>query len=342
MSWIAGTWPLGAAIAAFVVAAGVITAVGVRLAGTVDVLADRTGIGEAIAGATLLGATTSLAGLVVSVTAALDDNASLAISNSVGGIAAQTSFIVAADLAYRPANLEHAAASVTNVFSAFLLVILLAIVLIGVTSPPWTVLGVHPVTVALIAAYVAGLRLARDVGREEMWEPRETEQTVLDEPDATLERDTSTVRLWIRFALLAMAIALAGWVVGRSGLSLIAATGISSTIVGTFLTSIVTSLPELVTAVAAVRAGALTLAIGGIIGGNAFDVLFVAGADIAYREGSLYGAATDPDVFVIAWTLLLVGIAGAGLVRRQQRGIGFEGVAILVLYALGAVVLASF
>jgi cation:H+ antiporter len=43
------------------------------------------------------------------------------------------------------------------------------------------------------------------------------------------------------------------------------------------------SLPELVTAVAAVRAGAVGLAVGDAIGGNSFEVLFLAAADLAYR-----------------------------------------------------------
>lgn len=40
---------------------------------------------------------------------------------------------------------------------------------------------------------------------------------------------------------------------------------------------------------AAVRRGALTLAVGDILGGNCFDVLFISGSDVAYREGSIYG-----------------------------------------------------
>jgi cation:H+ antiporter len=43
---------------------------------------------------------------------------------------------------------------------------------------------------------------------------------------------------------------------------------------------------ELVTTIAAVRRGALQLAVGGIIGGNTFDTLFLTAADVSYREGS--------------------------------------------------------
>lgn len=51
-------------------------------------------------------------------------------------------------------------------------------------------------------------------------------------------------------------------------------TGINETLAGALLSGVVTSLPELVTTVAAVRQGALTLAVGDIVGGNFFDVLF--------------------------------------------------------------------
>lgn len=37
--------------------------------------------------------------------------------------------------------------------------------------------------------------------------------------------------------------------------------------------------------------------------------------------------------------MLLTGILGAGLLRRQRIGIGFEGVSIMVLYVAGLLVL---
>ena len=81
-----------------------------------DRIADRTGWGEALIGGVLLGAATSFSGTIVSLSSALDGRASLAFSNGVGGIAAQTAFLAIADLLYRRANLEHAAAELANVF----------------------------------------------------------------------------------------------------------------------------------------------------------------------------------------------------------------------------------
>jgi cation:H+ antiporter len=87
-----------------------------------------------------------------------------------------------------------------------------------------------------------------------------------------------------------------------------------------------------------VRRGALQLAVGGIIGGNTFDVLFLGFADIAYRDGSIYHAVTDRDVFMIAVAILISAILLTGIIMRDRRGIGFEGGAILVVYVAAVAV----
>lgn len=326
------SWPL--ALVAMLGAAVLIGVTGTRLARVVDRLADRTGIGEALAGALLMGAATSLAGLVVSVVAAVDGNASLAVSNSVGGIAAQTAFIVVADLFYRRGNLEHAAASLGNIFNSLVLMVLLAFVVIGASIGDLNILAISPITPLLVFGYVYGMVLARRVEDEPMWKPKVTSETRTDEPDPEAQKE-GLVRLWTEFGLLAVAVVVAGFVVARAGLSIVETTGASGTLVGAFATSITTSLPELVTTVAAVRSGALTLAVGGIVGGNAFDLLFIAASDVAYRGGSIFDALTQTDVFTLGWAMLMVGILAAGLVRRQRKGIGFEGVGVLLVYVAG-------
>ncbi|HRX85407.1 MAG TPA: sodium:calcium antiporter, partial [Phycisphaerae bacterium] len=134
----------------FVAAAAVIGVVGTRLARIADALADATGWGEAFFGAVFLGASTSLPGVVTSVTAAWEGHAALAFSNALGGIAAQTVFLAVADMFYRKANLEHAAASVPNMMQGALLIVLLMAVLLLMSAPAVTVWSVHPGSVALV------------------------------------------------------------------------------------------------------------------------------------------------------------------------------------------------
>ena len=331
----------------FVASAIAILVAGTRLTSVADALADRTGLGEALVGAVLLGASTSLSGIVTSVTAAYAGSAELAISNAAGGIAAQTVFLAVADTVYRRANLEHAAASTANLAQGTLLVALLALPLMAFAGPQVTLFGVHPATPLMLVAYLFGLQVISKTQSDPMWGPRVTDETQ-DESEQDSEDDStaglSLTGLWIRFSIFALTIGVAGWVVAGTGINIAEQTGLTATFVGGVMTAIVTSLPELVTSIAAVRRGALTLAVGGIIGGNAFDTIFVAFSDIAYRDGSIYHAITGQQVYLISLTILMTGVLLLGLLRREERGIaniGFESFLILVLY-LGSFALLSF
>jgi cation:H+ antiporter len=333
LSW--STLSLPAASILFGAAALAIGGAGTTMTSTADRLADRTGLGEAIFGAVLLGSATSVAGITTSVTAAVDGRAVLSISNAIGGIAAQTVFLAIADIAYRPANLEHAAASVENLLQGALLSTILSIPLLGMAGPRMDLFGIHPFSPVMIGAYLFGLHLVAEARSEPYWMPRQTAKTKEDVPENSPETRRSLLVLWGRFLALTVVVGTAGYVIAKTGGQIAGRTGLSGTIVGGLLTAISTSLPELVTAIAAVRRGALSLAVGGIIGGNSFDVLFVAFSDAGYRPGSIYHAITDQQVFIIALTLLLTGILLMGLLRRERSGIwgiGFESFLVLVLY----------
>jgi cation:H+ antiporter len=144
--------------------------------------------------------------------------------------------------------------------------------------------------------------------------------------------------LWLRFSLTALATALGGWLLAITAVPIARQTGLSETVVGGLLTGLAGSLPELVTALAAVRIGALTLAVGDILGGNTFDALIVAFSDFAYPGGSIFAAASREQGFLLALAALLTSILLMGLVYREKHGvanIGLESFLVLTLY-LGA------
>ncbi|NWO06634.1 MAG: sodium:calcium antiporter [Alteromonadaceae bacterium] len=336
-------WTLFQGLAVFGVCALVIAIAGTRITRIVDQLADRTGIGEAAAGAVLLGGTTSIGGSVLSVTAAWNGNAELAMSNALGGIAVQTFFLAVADMVYRRANLEHAAASVPNMMQNALLIVLLSLILMTPLLPNVAVWGLHPVTPILFLVYIYGIHLVHRAHSTPMWAPTKTRETREDKPD-DISQMPSMMRLTSEFFVLFVMLGFAGYMLEPSATIIAAETGLTQTVVGVMLTAISTSIPELVTSVAAVRRGALTLAVGGIIGGNAFDTLFTAASDIAYRDGSIYHTMTDGTLFWVCLTLLMSAILIMGLIRREREGpgrIGLESVLITVLYLGGGWLLLS-
>lgn len=333
--------PLLSVAVAFLLAATLIAWAGTKLAHVADTLADRTGMGEVVAGAVFVGASTSLPGIITSVSTAAQGYAELSIGNALGGLTAQTTFLAVADLAYRRVNLEHAAASVTGLTQGTVLLALLTLPLLANAGPEVAVLGVHPVSLILVIGYGFGLKLMAGVRDEPMWTPvrtRETESEI-DDDDGSDRR--STFALWRDFTIYAAFTGVGGVVISETSVALVGATGLSESAVGTVFSAVATSLPELVTALAAVRIGAPHLAVGDVIGGNVFDLLFLAGADVAYRDGSIYHHFSADNRLIALLAMLMTAVLLLGMLRRERRGIagiGFESSLVLVLYA-GSLVL---
>ncbi|MFW1676927.1 sodium:calcium antiporter [Pontibacter sp. JAM-7] len=327
---------------AFSVASVAIIIAGSKLARQADKLADQTGLGEAIFGVVLLAGVTSLPDFAATLSAALAARPDLAMSNVMGSMAVNLAFLGVADIAYRKANLEHAAASPINLMLAGLLIVLLTLPLLAVFTPTINQWGIHPVTPLIIIAYLFGLHLVHRTRANPMWFPRQTHQTVSDEPDTAHHGSSTTA--WLGFIAMAVLTGLAGWVLMEAAKAIADQTDLSDTLVGGLLTALATSTPELVTTIAAIRIGALTLAVSNIFGTNCFNMLVVAAADAGYVQGSIYHDMAPVQMTWGLVSILMTAILLLGLVRRQTYGIGrigFESALILGVYAvaLGVVVM---
>lgn len=319
----------------FGVAALVIVIAGSRLARLADDLADRTGMGEALFGILLLAGVTSLPDLAATLSAAVDARPDLAMSNVMGSMAVNLAFLGIGDMVYRKANLEHAAASPVNLMLAGLLIVLLTLPLLAIVIPSIVQLGVHPITPVIVVAYLFGLHLVRRTHARPMWFPRPTRQTVPDKPSQ--QQHGSLAATWLGFIALAAVTGIAGWVLMEAGKIIADRTGLSDTVVGGLFTAVATSTPELVTTIAAIRYGALTLAVSNILGTNCFNMLVVAAADAAYPHGSIYHDMAPVQTLWGLVSILMTAILLLGMLRRETYGIGrigFESALILVVYAV--------
>ena len=319
----------------FTLAATIIGVFGVRMTHVARKLAASTGMGEALMGAVFIGASTSLSGIIASITAASYGHAEMAVSNALGGIAAQTFFLAVADMFYRKANLEHAAASAENLMMGAFLICLLAIHAVAMAAPGFHVWSIHPASVILIAAYIFGVHILARTHKMPMWLPRRTRETRTEKEPPPRRRKVKDTSLWFQFLIYSIIVGFAGWVLSRTGMAIVMNSGLSEGLVGGVFTAVSTSLPELVIAITAVRLKSLNLAVGDIIGGNAFDTLFIAVSDIAYRAGPIYASISAIEQFWLAVTILMTGILLMGLLHRERHGIaniGWESFLVFVLY----------
>ncbi len=334
---------LGINIAIFIIGALVVAVAGSKMALLANLLADRTGLGEAVTGTLFLGLVTALPGLTATVTTAMDELPVLTASNALGGIAIQTAFLSLADFAYRKANLEHAAASLSNMIQTGILIFLLSLILLGFSSPNISLWHIHPMSFLLVACTVGAVNIIYHQHKNPMWHPHRTAQTVYDIPEKNIMQ-VSLAKLLFQFVPIAIAVLIGGYLVGKSAGVIALETGLGQSFVGAAFLAFATSLPELVTTISAVRVGALTLAVGDIVGGNVFDALFMAVGDIFYTPGSIYHALEvgPSEIFLVGLCILLNVTLLLGLLLRQEKGpgnIGVESSLMLIVYLASLVVL---
>lgn len=104
---------------------------------------------------------------------------------------------------------------------------------------------------------------------------------------------------------------------------------VSDTLIGLTLVSLGTSLPELVTSVAAVRKKNVDIAVGNIVGSNIFNIFFVLGMTSVIKEIPIRGMQVV-DIVVLLFTSLLLFIS---IFIWKRHTIGrVEGAIMLLCY----------
>lgn len=132
-------------------------------------------------------------------------------------------------------------------------------------------------------------------------------------------------------ALAGLAGVLAGAELMVANVSTVAAQlGVAQIIIGFTVVALGTSLPELVTTIAAMRRKENDLVVGNLFGSNLFNSL-AGGAVVAFANGSHLAAA--PSIAMLLTMILTAGLAWALL----HRGLGLsrvEGLVLLAVYLL--------
>jgi cation:H+ antiporter len=273
-------------VLAFFASGGVVVLAGVALARYADEIAEATGLGRVWIGSVLLAAATSLPEAATDVAAVRLGVPDLAAGDLFGSSMANMLILGIVDLlpprvqVLRRAALDHA-------LSAALAIVLNALAALFVLlQPTATVFGIGVETVSLLLVYLAGTRAVYRHNVRARPLPRETSGHRL----ARL----SSARAAVGFGVAAVAILVAAPFFAWSAQRIAEMTGLGTTFVGTWLVGFSTSLPELVASVAAVRAGALDLAVGNLFGSNALNMgLFF--ALNAAQPGQAFFAGLDVD-----------------------------------------------
>ncbi|MEL3905951.1 MAG: calcium/sodium antiporter [Treponema sp.] len=235
------------------------------------------GMPKMVIGATIVSLGTTLPEASVSTLAAIQGNADLALGNAIGSIIADTALIigVAAMLGTVPVDkrLIHRQGTVQIAAALLLTVVSLPFFSPGREGTIYQWMGW--IFVALLAGYMyISFRWAKNSADNEVHEPA-------DEPEKPLP-----VLLLFLVCGIAVVVLSSKVLIPAVEVSALKA-GIPQSIIAATLVAFGTSVPELVTAITAVRKGHGELAAGNIIGADILNVLFVLGVAAAVTPAGI-------------------------------------------------------
>jgi cation:H+ antiporter len=303
-----------------------------------DLIARRTGMGGSWVGLVLIATVTSLPELATGASAVTVNLApEIAVGDVLGSCVFNLLLIVMLDLLQRGESV-YTRARQGHILSAGFGVILIGFagfnVLLARGGPGWSWGHVGLYSPLIVVLYAVAMRT---VFRYESSHP----EAAQDEP--ARDRGLTLRQALRRYAAAALVVVAAGVWLPYVGKALALQMGWSQGFVGTLFVAAATSLPEVAVSVAALRIGALDMAIGNLLGSNLFNILILAFDDALYTRGPLLSDVSPAHAVSALSAIMMTGVAIVGLLYRPKlrvlNTVGWASILLFVIYLLNAYIL---
>ncbi len=322
----------------FILCAGVITFSGSRLCRYADVLAEKTGLGRTWIGLVAVAMVTSLPELANGVSAIVWVKVpDLAVGNLLGAGVLNLAILAVADIFYPPGPVLTAVDRGHILAAAFAVILLGVATLALITRAPLAYVSIHYVSLSspvLLMCYLAGMRATFRFQRRQRAEylrehPEEIEELLY--PDHKFGEAAA------RFGMHALAVIAAGLWLPRVAEQLAVYMGWHLSLVGTVFTALVTTMPEVVVTLSALRLGAVDLAVGDLLGSLMVNTAMLGLLDFFHLDGPLLLAVAPEHAGTGLLAIIMTGIAVAEMIYRPQkkvfRWLSLGAFVLAVLYA---------
>ncbi len=317
----------------------IIGVAGTRLSRYGDIIAEKTGMSRGWIGLILLATVTSLPELVTGLTSVTVAKApDIAVGDILGSCVFNLLIIVVLDFLYRKESV-YTRVRQGNVLSAGYGVALIGFVGFNLllyrsgTTLSFGHVGLYAPVILLL--YLLAMRSLYRYEQAQLSEY--VEDRVELHPDISLKQAVQG------YAAASVAVVVAGIWLPFIAKDLAAVMGWEQSFVGTLFVAAVTSAPEVVVTVAALRMGAVDLAIGNLFGSNLFNIAILAIDDIAYLPGPLLADVSLTHAASAFSAMMMSGLAVVGLVLRPvsrvMRTVSWVSLLLLVIYLLNTLFL---
>lgn len=312
---------------------------GVKLTRYGDVIAEKTGMGGTWVGLILLATVTSLPELSTGVSAVtFEDSPDIAVGDVLGSCVFNLTLLVVLDFLHREESI-YSLANQGHILSAAFAVVLIGFadfnILLGDRADHLAIGHVGLYTPLIVVIYALAVRSVFVYERKQRAEFVGT--TAMRYPDVTLRQAV------VRYAGASLIVVGAGIWLPFIGVELAQTMGWHKTFVGTLLIAFATSVPELIITIAAVRLGALDMAISNLLGSNLFDIFIIAMDDVLFTAGPILSHVSPLHAVTALSAMIMTGIAIIGLLYRPAtrllQSVGWVSLFLFSVYLLNSYVL---
>lgn len=301
-------------IPGFIACAAVIIYSGTKLSYYGDKIADLTGMGKAWVGLILMASVTSLPELITGISSvAIVKAPDLAAGDIFGSCVFNLLILSVLDARNKKPLFSIVKSShiVAAIFGIILLMVAGMAIYLSDEIP--SLLWMSSFTFILFAIYLVAV-----------WGIFKYEHAALIEsPPSTVPLTasrTADLRKAIGgYATNALVVIGAAVFLPYFGENIAAQTGLGNSFFGTLFLAAATSLPELVVSLAALRMGALDMAVGNLLGSNVFNMFILGIDDVFYRQGSLFQSISPTHLFSVFITIIMTAVVGLGLLFKPKR-----------------------
>lgn len=286
-------------------------------------IAKRFRVPEIIIGATIVSIGTTLPEVMVSATAAVNNNGAIAYGNAIGSIICNTALIAAITIAIRPAPVNKKAIVTPIIFFFASAAIYIVAAYIFGRFDRW--LGI-----VMLLVFGAYMSITIYNGFKEPVEGKDNENN--NSTNGSLIKDL------IFLIVSAALIAFGADMLEASSVSLATMAGIPTEVIGVTVVALCTSLPELVTAITALAKGHGALSLGNIIGANIFNLVLVSGVAVTISpfvipEGSILLGYNTSQILEIPLMVVVMAIMTLPALVKGKL-CRWQGITLLGIYAI--------
>jgi cation:H+ antiporter len=313
----------------FMLCVGVIVGAGIYLVKFGDVIAERTRLGRLWAGAILVATATSLPELFTGVSSVLIfDVPDIAVGTLLGSCVFNLLLLVMLDFMSGKHSFFDGVNPAYIVEAAFALV-LTSIVALGLyfsvefRNFPW----VWPGSILIPFIYIFAVRITIREGRyppytQDLFEaPKPKSEQVEIKPQRKKKRKPISLGQAIAGYAISgiLVIGASLWLPGVAERIADRIPWLGTTVIGGILIALTTSLPEIVTTLAAFRIGAADMAFSNVVGSNMFNILILGIDDMLYFKGPITSHVSSINLATAVIVIGMTGVAIAALAVRKQR-----------------------